>query len=333
MSADGTLRAVDLFCGAGGASLGLLESDFSVTGLDTSEHAIATHEHNLAGDAIEHDVSDIRPDLVPADVDLVHASWPCKGHSVAGKMDPDDERNELVWDALDWVEELEPDAVTLENVPQAMDSTFSQALRARFDELGYTVTWDVLDAADYGVPQNRERLIVVATREGSPSLPSPTHSDSGQQTLSGDNLESCVTAGDVLSRTATDGGTVSNTTTPSHTDKIRERFARLEPGQSVSDLPSPGTKKQAQYRLDPAAPSPTVTGGESDLVHPWEDRTLSVREMARIQSFPDWFEFTGPRTSGGKRRQEVNCQTEQVGNAVPPKLMEATATEVRKVIA
>lgn len=325
------LVAVDLFCGAGGASLGLVDAGFHVkAAIDTSEHALATHENNLRGETIQHDVADIDPSLVPDDVALVHGSWPCKGHSPAGNMDPDDERNELIWSALEWVEVIEPDAVTLENVPEAMDPQFAQALRSRFDELDYSVTWDVLDAADYGVPQHRERLIVVAMKDGEPSLPEPTHGTAGQQTLGGGELDSWRTVGDVIDEVAADGGV--NTATPDHSEKVQNRFARLDHGQKVSDLPNPGTSKQAQYRLDPAAPSPTLTGGESDLVHPHEDRTLSVRECARLQSFPDWFEFTGPRTSGGKRRQEVNCQFEQVGNAVPPEMMFKIATHVREVL-
>lgn len=319
------MHAVDLFCGAGGSSLGLLEAGYAVTGLDTSEHALETHEHNLAGDVLQHDVSDVRPSLVPDETHHVHASWPCKGYSTAGQMDPNDDRNGLIWPALDWVVSLQPSTVSLENVPEAMDSQLEQSLRCRFDELGYSMTWDILDAADYGVPQHRKRLVVIATRNGTPSLPSPTHGEAGQKTLSGSKLTPWQTVGDVIDGYAADGGAVTNQTTPDHSETVENRLSRLDHGQSVSDLPDSGTSKQAQTRLAPGEPSPTLTGGESDLVHPYEDRTLSVREMARLQSFPDWFEFKGPRTSGGKRRQEVNCQTEQVGNAVPPKLMEKIA--------
>lgn len=320
--------AIDLFAGAGGASLGLLEAGYQVTAIDTSEHALETHDHNLAGETIRHDVEDVDPSLVSDDVDLLHASWPCKGHSTAGQMDDDDPRNDLIWSVLEWAEALDLATVTLENVPEALDDQFEQALRARFDDLGYAVTWDVLDAADYGVSQHRDRLFIVATADGTPSLPAPTHGPAGQKTLGGGELETWRTVGDVIDGYAADGGAVPNSTTPDHTDRVTDRLSRLDAGQSVSDLRDAGTNKQAQYRLDPATPSPTVTGGESDLVHPYQDRTLSVREMARLQSFPDWFEFCGPRTSGGKRRQEVNCQTEQVGNAVPPLLMQRVAEHV-----
>jgi DNA (cytosine-5)-methyltransferase 1 len=321
--------AVDLFCGAGGASLGMLEAGWDVrVAIDKADSALETHAHNLAGDVVQHDLGKVDADLLPDDLDYLHASPPCKGFSTAGQMDSDDERNELVWTTLDWIDAAEPDVATIENVPELVNGTRDQRLRSRLRELGYTHTWGVLDAAKYGVPQHRRRLFVVAVHESvdsSPSLPAPIHGPRGQQSLTGRALEPWRTVGNALRETATDGGTtVPNAETPDHRDDITARYEDLQPGETSDE-----TAKDSEMRLDPSKPSPCLTTQPRDFVHPYEPRSLSVRDMARLQSFPDWFEFKGRRTTGGTNRGEDVCQAEQVGNAVPPRLQEAVASHVR----
>jgi len=320
--------AADLFCGAGGASLGMLEAGWNVAvAIDQADSPLETHEHNLAGEAVQHDLSEVDPSLLPDDLDYLHASPPCKGFSTAGQMEPDDERNELMWTTLDWIAKARPRVATIENVPGAVSGTRDQRLRARMDELGYRATWGVLDAANYGVPQHRRRLFVVAVRDDQdmdPSLPTPTHGEPGQQSLTGEVLEPWQTVGDALPQAATDGGAVApNSETPDHSETITARYERLGPGETSDE-----TEKDSEMRLDPSKPSPCLTTQPRDYVHPWEPRALSVRDMARLQSFPDWFEFCGRRTTGGTNRGEDVCQAEQAGNAVPPVMMEAVAREV-----
>lgn len=327
---DGVPRAADLFCGAGGASLGMLEAGFDVgAAIDVEESPLETHEHNLAGETTQHDLSTVDADLV-GDVDYLHASPPCKGFSTAGKMDSDDARNDLLWTTLEWIDAVQPTVATIENVPEAMTETTAQRLRAELDDAGYTPTWSVVDAADFGVPQHRHRLYVMAVQKGAatPSMPSPTHGADGQQTLGGDALEPWQTVGDVLHEAAADGGTVApNSETPDHSETLRERFAALEPGQR-----SDATEKANQQRLDPERPAPTITGQPRDYIHPYEPRVVSVREMAALQSFPAWFEFRGRRTTGGTNRGEDVSQAEQAGNAVPPALQYAIVSHVRKEV-
>jgi DNA (cytosine-5)-methyltransferase 1 len=107
----------------------------------------------------------------------------------------------------------------------------------------------------------------------------------------------------------------------SHTSRVKKRFSLMTPGEGMDSVPEKHqTSKQSQRRLDPNNPSPTMVTLPDDFVHPSEPRILTVREMARLQCFPDSFIFCGPRRTGGKNRQQSNCQYQQVGNAVPPKL-------------
>ena len=324
--------AVDLFSGAGGAALGMLDSGFSVTGVEQDSNARTSHIVNL-DQVIQKDLSVVDGDL-PANPDWLHASPPCKGFSRAGLQSSDDERNELTWTAVEWIKELEPTIATMEQVPGFRDGGHDARLHQELADAGYTVTMEVLNAADYGVPQSRNRLIVLAVKtdsEYTPSLPSPTHAPEPQQTLTGDRLRQHQTVGDVLPLDREKAREV-NHNPPSHTDRVTERFSRLGPGQNVTDLENPGTKKASQRRLHPDDPAPTITGVPSDYVHPTKNRCLTNRELARLQSFPDWFRFSGPEKGGGTTRGEITSQAEQIGNAVPPRLMKAIGTHVQSLL-
>ncbi|WP_302083117.1 DNA cytosine methyltransferase [Salinibaculum rarum] len=314
--------AVDLFSGAGGAALGMLDAGFAVVGVEHDANARLAHTVNL-DECRRVDLADTSQSLRVPQPTWVHASPPCKGFSRAGLQKADDERNELTWKTIEWVADLEPRIVTMEQVPGFKDGGHTARLRQEFDDIGYDVAITEVNAADYGVPQTRERLIVVAVRAdaaGSPSLPDPTHAPTAQETLFGETLSAYRTVGDVLP-VQTDRAKERNHSPPSHTEAVEARFKRLSPGQNVTELDNAGTKKASQRRLDPNAPAPTITGVPSDYVHPTMNRCLTNRELARLQTFPDWFRFTGPKKGGGGTRGEITTQAEQIGNAVPPQLM------------
>lgn len=326
--------AVDLFCGAGGATLGMIDSGFAVTGVENGSIALRTHALN-ADQHLKADLSTVkrRPQM-PKSVTWVHASPPCKGFSRAGKQDSGDKRNELTWTTVKWIAELTPQIVTIEQVPGFKDGNHHDRLRRELKEIGYTVAVEELNAADYGVPQLRTRLLFVGIKNNldiEPSFPAPSHAPAPQQTLSGESLHTYRTVDDVLPL-EDDAPLKQNHRPPNHTEDVEKRFSQLDPGQNVTDLENATTKKASQRRLDPNKPAPTITGVPSDYVHPYEDRCLTIRELSRLQSFPDWYLFTGPEKGGGSTRGKIASQAEQVGNAVPPLLMRAIGTHIKTLL-
>lgn len=186
------MKAIDLFCGAGGFSCGFERAGISVRyGVDENEQALETFEATHAGEAIRHDISQGVPsELAGAEFDVVFGSPPCQGFSDArGHRRLDDERNELVFSFVEWVCELEPDYVMMENVAgmATISEEFLSAIKREYADAGYDVTWKKLNAANFGVPQTRERVIYFGMREDtsvSPSLPRGDHHEDGSNQLS-----------------------------------------------------------------------------------------------------------------------------------------------------
>ena len=350
------MRALDLFCGAGGASCGIKnaqEVDL-VAAVDANEAAMETHAANLPGEHIVHDLSDVDPSILPTtDIDWVHGSPPCQGFSdAAGSRDADDERNALVWRFIDWVDAIRPKVVSMENVTgmttiedgfmervcgegydgetqETLDGDVaSEQLGTRgFESIGYEARWAELNAAEYGVPQSRRRVFVIAVREDLPTpdqwFPAPTHPDEEHQQTARDALE------DLEGAARPEGVKVENHVPIDHADRVREKLAHREPG-SVG-------RSTTDCRLHPDRPAFTVTvskatphihyqgkyidedGNETVPHAEGPVRRLTVRECARLQTFPDWFEFQGTKTE----------QFRQVGNAVPPLLQYHLAAHFR----
>lgn len=201
------MKAVDLFCGAGGASLGMEWAGFDLlAGVDYDEQALKTHNENLPGDVLHRDLKTVRPDIVPpVAIDYVHGSPPCKGFSNANSgRRLDDPRNNLVFRYVKWVRELQPKVATMENVRGMVSITdhFMDRLCGAFRDAGYQVRWRLLNAADYGVPQTPRRIITVAVREDlePPSrwFPRPTHAETATTTLNGRELEEWRTVSEAI---------------------------------------------------------------------------------------------------------------------------------------
>lgn len=360
---------VDLFCGAGGFSFGFHEAGFrTVAAADRSESALETYQHNLPGvNTVQVDLGSVSPSrfcelagIDPVDVDVVIGGPPCKGFSHAGKMDPDDPRNSLVGNYITLVEYLSPTTVVMENVTGILhmeDGKFKERIVGAFRNAGYKIPDepDVLSAADYGIPQLRDRVIFFATKDGSIDPPAPTHYDPQNESSSGPCPErepyisiedaicdlsylgpgqkssryELVAVSEYQREMRANSGTLHNHKASDHGATVQERFALLDPGQQIGDLPEEyQTAKHSLKRWHPEGPAPTVTTLPEDFVHYSRTRIPTVRELARIQSFPDDFVFKGPRTTGGKRRRHTTPQYTQVGNAVPPKLAKAIAEKV-----
>ena len=202
------MHAVDLFCGAGGFSAGLEAAGIDVVvGVDIADHALATFETNHAATPINHDLSDGLPAEIREEaVDIVFGSPPCQGFSDArGERSLDDERNQLVFAFIQAVAELQPRYVLMENVAgmTTIGDDFLDAIDAEYADAGYSVAWETLNAADFGVPQTRKRVIYLGVREdlsADPSLPEgpyTEHSDD-QQTLTGEPVQNWTTVADAL---------------------------------------------------------------------------------------------------------------------------------------
>lgn len=294
----------------------------------------------------------------PPEIDLVAGGPPCQGFSTAGMKDKADPRNSLIGEFIRIVSELRPRAFLLENVTGLKTmhggKLFENVL-TELDILGYKFHWATLFAADYGVPQMRKRLIILGARDDTPPPhPEPSHRQSGLVSLLDSNLTPYVTCGDALAdlplvlqgNTATvydrppiteyqrrmrDGATkVYNHQASKHKVETTEYYSLVPLGGTWLDIPKEQRKaKQGMQRWPLDGIARTITTEPTDFLHPTLDRIPTIRELARIQSFPDTFEFLGQRTTGNKMRRLGYCsQSQQVGNAVPPLLAEAVGRSI-----
>lgn len=346
------LKTIDLFCGAGGLSLGLKRAGFSVAlAVDNWPAARETFACNFP-DApfLPADVAQLRSaDLLAASnlrdnerPALIAGGPPCQGFSSAGRRKPEDPRNTLVGNFARLVAELMPPFFLFENVEGFLTTGRGSAIFALLDpviEAGYQTHLCKVNAANYGVPQLRKRVFVVGALGMKPSFPAPTHSAYGAP---GAHL-----GGMFFPRTPTVQEAIGDLEKmPAHVNgHVREplegldlqRGALLGPGQTMRDLPidlqhesylrranrrvMDGTPTERRggppsglRRLRANEPSKTITASAvNEFLHPSVDRFLTLRECARLQTFPDEFDFIGT-----KREQAL-----LVGNSVPPLLAEA----------
>ncbi|HET6380551.1 MAG TPA: DNA cytosine methyltransferase [candidate division Zixibacteria bacterium] len=301
---------VSLFTGAGGLDIGFERAGAEVLiAVDNDPESCKTLRHNRPDwPVFEGDIRDFDPAPYEG-ADLVIGGPPCQGFSTAGKQDPSDPRNFLWREYLRVVKAVKPRGVLLENVAAMAHSKnedhlhgIAEALRG----LGYKVEVTILNAADYGVPQQRRRLFLMGLRDGEPSFPAATV----------DTHRTVRDAiGDLIGKTDADLNHVPNR----HAPHVAERWAKLAYGESDPNY--------RRARLHPDKPAHTIRAGGGygpkgdhlagfhPPIHYELPRQLTVREAARLQSFPDEWIFKGSKTAQGR----------QVGNAVPPLLAEAVA--------
>lgn len=324
----GVPTAVGLFVGAGGLDLGFRQAGFRLLAAsDFEPQAEATHQLNWPGvPFILEDVRKLTVDRI-AEVtqgrrpDVVIGGPPCQGFSTLGSRLSADPRNDLVDAFIRIIDGLRPQAVVIENV-RAIATEYNGRYRdyilARLKDIGYHVHFSVLNAADYGVPQLRRRAFFVAFADPRVQyeFPKPTH---------GTGLLPYATVGKAIMDLAKRGEDIPNHQVLKHSEKVVARYKFIKEGgmlPKASELPEEIRRENfgsTYKRLDRKAPSLTIVPGNNALpVHPTLHRSLTPREAARIQSFPDDYIFTGDR-----RRQCI-----LVGNAVPPLLAKAIAQSV-----
>ena len=342
------LTMLDLFCGAGGFAVGAAWAGFqSVLGIDHLEPAMDTwmfnHPHAIGclGDIKQIDPEYTRNLLESKGVKKIHlitGGVPCQGFSRANRKHNDnDERNFLFLEYMRFVRVFMPDYIILENV-SGMRSTagghFEEQIQADMESLGYTVTVQLVNAAEYGVPQIRQRLLFVGVKRDS-GLSAPYQFPDGQYRGHFRTVEDAISdlpelgnnqskseysteAQTEYQRLMRGQGDISaipeptelfNHTAPNHLPGVLDKIAATKPGEPMY----PKFKQRIRLRRD--APSPTQLAGgirpQFQFGHPTQVRGLSIRERARIQSFPDSYVFRG-----GIVQERV-----QTGNAVPPLLI------------
>lgn len=357
------LLAADLFCGAGGLSLGLEQAGIRVVlGADNDLEALETHRHHMGGMAIDWDLGDadvverISAILMENRIDVLAGGPPCQPFSKAGRSgmrslvrgglrDPHDRRRDLWRSYLEVVRLAKPRAVIMENVPDmALDREMFilRSMIFELESLGYSTHVRVVDAWRYGVPQFRQRLILVAIKNGGAyewpaeaprrvtvsnaisDLPAVAggwrpqggahgwiHYD-GPRTDFQRSMREGVSFED-------EGKLFDHITRPVREDDA-QAFELLDSESRYSDLPEHLKRYRDDIfndkykRLSEADVSRTITAHIAKdgygFIHPEQNRTLTVREAARIQTFPDWFRFAGPPSAAFR----------QIGNAVPPRL-------------
>lgn len=339
------MNAIDLFAGAGGLSLALQNSGFRILMANEINPRFAeTHHFNFPQvPLIQKDINELCEDdwreiIGNEEVDLVVGGPPCQGFSVFGKRrfintqeyDPhQDPRNFLVYQYIRIVKELRPKFFFMENVKGFTNldkGLFVEEVKNQFSKLGYENIWcEVVCAADYGVPQDRYRMFMIGNRLGIDfEKPLPTHfsPDSGKEPF-------FTTVGSAILDLMGKENSVPNHVPLKHKPIVEARYGYVKEGckLNIDDLPpelavatradsKTGTVSNYSHvfkRLDRNKPSTTMVPGHNAFpIHPVLNRTLTAREAARIQTFPDTHIFFGTR-------QE---QCIQVGNAVPPKMAE-----------
>lgn len=292
------IKAMDLFSGCGGMSLGFESVGIISNGIDSNSSAVKTFNRNLNGDA-KCSKLDLEFDYNPSDI-LV-AGPPCQPYSVAGKrLGQKDIRNGMPM-VLDALRKQKPKVVVVENVKGLLkEKTYVSSLLDKMEHLGYKANLEVLNARNFGVPQNRERLFIVGVKGKSKfKFPEPY----------GDVVSAGVAIGRI--RSSVPKGTKTLT------KNIDKYILKYEVASKC--------KRPRDLHLD--SPSRTITcrnlsGSTGDMMRvklkSGIRRTLSVKEAAALQSFPSWFRFSGTQAEAYK----------QIGNAVPPMLGRAIAKEI-----
>nr|AAX14651.1 BbvCI methyltransferase 2 [Brevibacillus brevis] len=365
--------ALDIFAGCGGFSSGLIQAGHEVTSaLEIDSWAAETYQFNHRNvNLLTEDITKVDSTYFKVNfkdrVNLVVGGPPCQGFSVSGPRQYGvyKKENALVAEYIRVIKAVEPEYFILENVRGFTTATIEGRIKAlnfllaELREIGYHVYHDVLQAADYGVPQLRSRLFVVGSRHPIANpFPNKTHSLNGTQHLR-PYLSIMEAIGDLPIINACEGTDnlvqyslepqndfqqamrngslgVYNHEAMKHSARIVERFATIQPGGSgyklgtVKGKDAPETVyKSNNQRLISDQPALCITANwQSSYIHPLLNRNLTVREAARIQTFPDSYVFKGKRAVPsasllrklGRDDENFLSQCHQVGNAVPPLL-------------
>jgi DNA (cytosine-5)-methyltransferase 1 len=338
------LIALDLFAGCGGMSLGLKNAGFkTIYANEINGSAAATSTCNFPGINLE--IGDNRKvnatklytGLGKPQVDVISAGTPCQGFSAAGRRQPEDSRNVLYKEVIRFAKAFHPKLIVIENVVGMLSRRnrgIARQIMKDLRSIGYYPRMKVLIASHYGVPQRRKRVFIIAASKAIPKFELFPRGEGKTISVSAAIADlGFLGSGERsseyrrLPRSAyqlqmrNGASTIYNHESTNHSKTVQKRFASIPVGQRRPRLE--GTRKQTHLKFHPRRLANTLTSIPEDSIHYRKNRGLTVREMARLQSFPDKFEFMGPRTTGGERRRHECPQYTQVANAVPPLMAEA----------
>lgn len=345
------LNHLDLFCGPGGFATGFEWAGFkTIAGIDIHEPSLRTYKHNhpnanvLLADIREVSSQQVLELAGTNNIDVMTAGVPCEGFSMANRNRTKftDDRNFLFIEFLRIARDLKPKILLVENVANLArhdGGVFAQEIEAGMRELGYETSSHIVDASQYGVPQRRRRIMFVGVLPGMNfKWPTPTHGE-GEGLLKplnvGDALLGDLPTLDSAEESTTYAGApkspyqrlmrgkekyLKNHQAPNHPQQTIDKIANTLPGAPMYE------KFKQRIRLHPENPSPTIVSGgirpQFAFGHPTQPRGLSIRERARLMSFPDSYEFLGGLVQGRV----------QTGDAVPPLLAKAVADEIANAL-
>jgi len=321
---------IDLFSGAGGMTLGFDNAGFkNLLAIEFNNDFAQTYKknfpnHNLIIDDIKN-VSEkqIRDIIKDEKVDVIIGGPPCQGFSIAGKIGRsfiDDDRNRLFKEFVRFVKILRPNIFVLENVKAMERHNNGKTIKeivSSFEEIGYDIKYKVLNAANYGVPQERRRIFIVGTL-GKNNFEYPK--ETKEITTVKDAID------DLPKLNSGESSDIPNHNAMAHSKQMLEKMSYVKDGGDRNDIPEdlrPKSGDSRKYiRYNSKKPSFCVTGDMRKIFHYSQNRALTCRELARLQTFPDSFIFLG---NAGKVQQ-------QIGNAVPVLLANKMAIQVKEVL-
>lgn len=324
-------KYIDLFAGAGGMSLGFDKAGFeNVLAVEYDECFAETYEfnfpdHNLKVEDIKNISNDeIKKIIGNNKIDVIIGGPPCQGFSIAGRIGRnfiDDERNQLFKEFVRFVNVIKPKIFVMENVAALKTHNKGKTIEEivnEFKNVGYTVKYDVLNAVNYGVPQQRRRIFIIGTLNENNKFEFPKKTNKYitiKEALKGlPELKSGETSN------------IPNHNAMHHSKQMLEKMSYVKDGGDRNDIPEELRPKSGDIRkyirYNSKEPSICITGDMRKVFHFNQNRALTGRELARIQTFPDNFIFKG---NAGKVQQ-------QIGNAVPPKLAFQIANSVKEVL-
>lgn len=324
------MNYIDLFCGAGGFSLGFDRQGFeNVFSLDKESSFCDTYRYNFPKHSlIEKDIKflteiEINSLVGNKSIDVVIGGPPCQGFSLAGNIGRkfiDDPRNSLFKEFVRVVSIIKPRFFVMENVARLYNHNkggTKQDIIRSFNKLGYEVEAKILNSVDYGVPQIRRRIIFIGALSSKILFPPKT-------------VDKYLTVADAIShfpqlKYGECSNEIPNHKAMNHTQQMLKKMSYIADGGDRSQIPEALRPKSGDVRkyikYNSSKPSFCITGDMRKVFHYSQNRALTVRELAALQSFPDNFTFLGTSSS----------QQQQVGNSVPPKMAEAIAKIIIKM--
>ena len=335
------MKIIDLFCGIGGLSLGFEQAGFEVvSAIDMWKDAVITYNHNRKEKVAKiKTVEEFNQAELPELVNSQHITGiiggpPCQGFSTVGRREIEDPRNKMYLEFYKAVKIANPDFFVIENVKGMLTlnkGAFVKDLIERFgpNGLGYNISYQLLNAADYGIPQNRYRVFYVGIKGKNFAFPPPLSyqltAKDGISDLEGSDNEHYGSEPQNAFQKVMRGKCQHpiNQDYTDHTQQTIDIISQVPDGGNIRDLPKEVWQvrkyNKAFERMGTFKPSNTIDTGHRNYFHYAEPRIPTVRESARIQSFPDDFEIVGTRGS----------QYKQVGNAVPPMLAKVIAEKIK----